>query len=271
MHLAHICRHPVKSIGYEETKGAVLTEGRPLPFDRIWAVAHEAAGLGAELTGWAPKRSFLRGAGSADLMAIACHSHDDGRLSLTHPRAGQITLDPATEGTALIDWLRPLWPANRPAPSHICARPGPVDTRDALADTPAPHIAVLNLASLRDLSQRIGQDLSIHRWRGNLWLDGLAPWGEFDLIGQSLHIGSARLRIVERITRCKATTANPVTGVWDADTLGALQAGYGHADFGVYAVVETGGAVSVGDIVTPGADPGTGHATGHTTGHGDTG
>lgn len=232
--------------------GAVLTQGRPLPFDRIWAVAHESAGLDVELTDWAHKRSFLRGAGCAELMAIACHSHDDGRLTLTHPRAGQISLNPDTDGPALIDWLRPLWPENRPAPSHICARTGPVNARPALADTPEPHIAVLNLSSLRELSARMGQDLSIHRWRGNLWLDGLAPWAEFDMIGQTLQIGTARLRIVQRITRCKATTADPATGVWDGDTLGALQAGYDHTDFGVYAVVEAGGAVAVGDTVTPG-------------------
>ncbi|SDW87909.1 MOSC domain-containing protein [Roseicitreum antarcticum] len=258
--LAHICRHPIKSIGYEETKGAVLSQGRPLPFDRIWAVAHADAGLGRELPDWAPKRSFLRGAGCAELMAIACESHDDGTLTLTHPRAGQITVNPDLDGPALTDWLRPLWPANRPAPAHLCARPGPAAGRGALADTPAPNIAVLNLASLRDLSQRTGQDLSIHRWRGNLWLDGLAPWAEFDLIGQTLQIGSARLRITARITRCKATTANPATGAWDADTLGALNAGYGHADFGVYAVVEDGGAIAVGDAITRGTDHGGGAA-----------
>ena len=29
-------------------------------------------------------------------------------------------------------------------------------------------------------------DLSIHRWRGNLWVDGWAPWAEFDWIGQDI-------------------------------------------------------------------------------------
>ena len=35
----------------------------------------------------------------------------------------------------------------------------------------------------------------------------------------------------------------------DADTLGALQATYGHQDFGVYARVITGGTIAVGDTV----------------------
>ena len=54
----------------------------------------------------------------------------------------------------------------------------------------------------------------------------------------------------ERITRCKATTVNPETGRIDADTLGALEAGWGHQDFGVYAEVISGGPVAVGDAVS---------------------
>jgi uncharacterized protein YcbX len=91
----------------------------------------------------------------------------------------------------------------------------------------------------------------MERFRGNLWLDGFEPWQEFDLVGRDLRIGGAILRVRERITRCKATTVDPSTGVSDADTLGALQAGWGHQDFGVYAEVVTGGAVAVGDPVVP--------------------
>jgi uncharacterized protein YcbX len=91
----------------------------------------------------------------------------------------------------------------------------------------------------------------MERFRGNVWLDGLAPWAEFNLVGSDICVGGATLRIRERITRCKATTVDPETGVSDADTLGALEAGWGHQDFGVYAEVVTGGAVAVGDPAVP--------------------
>ena len=51
----------------------------------------------------------------------------------------------------------------------------------------------------------------------------------------------------EPITRCVATHVDPETGVVDADLLGALQAGWGHKDFGVFAEVVGGGRVAVGD------------------------
>jgi uncharacterized protein len=87
----------------------------------------------------------------------------------------------------------------------------------------------------------MGQPLSMHRFRGNIWVDGWAPWSELDLIGQEITIGTARLRVEEPIGRCRATGANPETGVQDADTMGALEAGYGHTDFGVFARVIEGG------------------------------
>jgi uncharacterized protein len=55
--------------------------------------------------------------------------------------------------------------------------------------------------------------------------------------------------VEEPIGRCRATGANPETGAFDADTMAALDAGYGHTDFGVFARVIAGGAVRAGDEV----------------------
>ena len=247
-HLARIIRHPVKSAGFEELATVTLEAGRALPWDRHWAVAHAGAPFGAHPDGWASKLHFLRGWASADLMAVSCtFDPSGGALTLRHPRAEAVTLHPGTaEGNArLIDWLRPFWPEGRPEPAHVVRVPG-----QAMTDTPDPWVSILNLASNRALGQRMGRDLSIRRWRGNLWLDGLAPWEEFDLVGREIAIGPVRLRVEERITRCRATAANPETGRFDADTLGALEAGWGHEDFGVYARVTEGGTIRPGDPVT---------------------
>ena len=244
MRLSHICRHPIKSIGYEELQGASLTEGRALPFDREWAVLHEAA-KSASLAQWAPKMNFLRGVAGPDLMAIRA-TLDEGARSVTldHPTAGGITLRPDTEGARLVDWLRPLWPADRPAPASVVTVPG-----QAMTDWPDPFVSILNAASNADLGRRMGKGLSIHRWRGNLWLEGLEPWAEWDLVGKRLAIGGAVLEVRQRITRCKATTVNPATGKSDADTLGALNTFFGHQDFGTYAVVVQSGPIALGDKV----------------------
>jgi uncharacterized protein YcbX len=118
-----------------------------------------------------------------------------------------------------------------------------------MTDSDFPSVAILNHASLRALGDRLGADLHMERFRGNVWIDGAATWAEFDWIGRELRIGGATFRVRERITRCKATTVNPDSGRIDADTLGALQAGWGHQDFGVYAEVVAGGPVAIGDEV----------------------
>ncbi|MFN4204620.1 MAG: MOSC domain-containing protein [Tabrizicola sp.] len=244
--VALLVRHPIKSAGYETVPEAALTEGAAFPFDRVWAVAHAAARLSEPPT-WAPKLQFLRGWGSAELMAVSCTSDPDrGEVTLSHPRRPTESFrpdDPA-DAARLIDWLRPLWPGTRPEPARVVRVPG-----QALTDQDQPLISINATASLADLSVRMGVALSPHRFRGNIWIKGWAPWAELDLIGQEIAIGTARLRIEEPIGRCRATGANPETGMQDADTMGALEAGYGHTDFGVFARVVAGGRIAVGDEV----------------------
>ncbi len=246
--LAHVCRHPIKSVGHETLAAVTLAPGAALPHDRRWAVAHAEAGLTADPGRWIPKSQFLRGVTGHALMAVTARFDPaSARVRLAHPEVTQIDVAPddPEDAQRLLDWLVPLWPADRPAPHRILRAP----REQPFSDMPAPYVAVLGMGSLRALGEVLGRGLSMHRFRGNLWLDGLVPWAEFDLIGREIGIGEAVLRIEERITRCKATTANPETGRADADTLTALEAHYGHHDFGVYATVLRGGTVRPGDPV----------------------
>jgi hypothetical protein len=244
--VARLVRHPVKSAGFEAVDEAQLTPGAAFPFDRVWAVAHAAARL-SDPPGWAPKLQFLRGWGSAELMAVSCRSRPETReVTLSHPRRPTASFrpdDPA-DAARLIDWLRPLWPENRPEPARVIAVPG-----QAMTDQDQPLISINAMASLAELSARMGRDLSPHRFRGNIWVEGWAPFAELDLVGQEIAVGTARLRVEEPIGRCRATGANPETGEQDADTMGALKTGYGHTDFGVFARVIRGGTVAIGDEV----------------------
>lgn len=239
--LAQIWRHPIKGIGAEALDHVELAAGLPLPLDRAWAVLEDG---GDATDGWRSCRNFLRGAKGASLMAVTARVDGNG-IHLSHPDRPDITVTPGTDVAAFFDWLAPIYPADRrPAAALVAAPP------EGMSDAPFASVSVLNIASLRALGERLGQTLDPRRFRGNLWLDGLAPWEEFDLVGKTLAIGSARLEIVEPITRCRATESNPETGRRDADTLRALNDGWGHQDFGTYAMVRAGGPIAVGDPVT---------------------
>lgn len=240
-HLAAICRHPIKAHGREELASIVLSEGECLPGDRRWAVAHEAARLEP---GWNPCANFHRGAKAPSLMAITARTEGDA-VTLSHPDRPDLTFRPdmAEDLGAFLDWVMPISPPDRARPARI------VSAGRGMTDSDFPSVSILGMASLRALSQRMGQALSPHRFRGNLWIEGTAPFEEFDWIGRRLRIGGAVLEVRERITRCRATMANPETGRIDADTLTALENGWGHSDFGVYAVVVEGGPVALQDGV----------------------
>lgn len=239
--LAHIFRHPIKAHGREGLASVTLTEGRCLPYDRHWAVAHEAATL---MPGWNACMNFTRGAKTPALQAIdAALDEDTGVLELTHPDLAPLRFAPDTPDgkAAFLSWVAPLMEAGRAQPKRL------VSAGRGMTDTDFESVSILNMASNRALGQRIGQDLGLDRWRGNLWLDGLAPWEEFDLIGQEIRLGATRLKVIERIGRCRATMVDCATGRIDVNTLNALEDGYGHTDFGVYAVVTQSGVIRAGD------------------------
>ena len=239
--LAEITRHPLKGHGRESQASVVLAAGECLPWDRHWAVAHQAARLGP---GWNPCVNFARAAKAPALMAITSVL-DEARaeLTLTHPQRGSITFRPddAADLPRFLDWVGPLNPPDRAQPASIVA------AGRGMTDSDFPSVSILSRASLADLAARMGVSLDPARFRGNLWLDGAAPWAEFDWIGREIRIGGALLMVQEPITRCSATTVDPATGISDADTLDGLETHFGHKDFGLYATVVQGGKVAVGD------------------------
>ena len=81
--VAALWRHPIKGHGRETLDRVTLTEGQTMPFDRRWAIAHEAAR--ADGSEWAPCAEFSRGAKVPALMAIDAttgNGYADGVLGL---------------------------------------------------------------------------------------------------------------------------------------------------------------------------------------------
>lgn len=244
--LAHIHRHPIKSIGGEELGRVSLGAARRLPGDREWAVLTEAGERNAQASQtdgqpdrWLPKSCFVRGVSAAPVQAVRGGWQGD-RLALQHPDQPDLTFDPETEGARLVDWLVPLWPAEAPAPTRL------VRGAAIWTDQKWPWVSILSLSSLADLEARCGQPLGIDRWRGNLWVEGWAPFAERELIGQAIRIGPVELRVTAHIGRCEATSANTKTGRRDIDMLATLERHYGHTDFGIFAEVVTGGEIETG-------------------------
>lgn len=118
-------------------------------------------------------------------------------------------------------------------------------------------LSMLGRESVEELARQARLDdlPDPRRFRNTLLLEGGSPHAEDSWVGGRVRAGAAVLRVVERDTRCSLTTRNPDSGQRDLDTL-RLIAAYrprpdGEVCFGVYAEVEQGGMVAVGDTVEP--------------------
>ncbi|SEV97397.1 hypothetical protein SAMN05444851_0629 [Aliiroseovarius sediminilitoris] len=240
-HVAEIWRHPIKSHGREPLLHVTLRADECLPYDRHWAVAHEATKL-EHSNRWVPCSNFSRGAKAPSLMALeASFDAASNTVTLTHPSQPGVTFNPdrAEDHARFIEWVIPLCPANRAAPVRI------VKADRGMTDTDFPSVSLINLASHAAVEKQLGQELSPLRWRGNLFLTGFDAWEEKDWVGKTVRVGEVEIEVREEITRCLATAANPRTGQRDADTLGALNQGWDHQEFGVYGYVTKPGRVHV--------------------------
>ncbi|PUB14183.1 MOSC domain-containing protein [Yoonia sediminilitoris] len=243
--VAALWRHPIKSHGREALETVTLAQGQTMPWDRRWAVTHDASKWNADDPQWAMCRNFMITTGTPTLAGIwATVDETTGTVTLRHDQLGSHSFrpdDPA-EHAGFLSWVAPLCPADRAQPQAVVAAP-----QRGMTDTDFPSISIMTRASHKAVAAQLSQPLETERWRGNIWLDGTDAWEEENWVGKTLRIGSAELHVQSPIQRCKATMANPRTGKRDADTLDALRRGWNHQNFGIYATVTKSGTIAIND------------------------
>lgn len=245
MRVEHIYRYPVKGLTAEALEEAMLSPGECLPHDRRFALAQGDAPLDPAAPTWLPKRNFGCLAQNAGLALL--HSAFDpktGELAIRAPEGASLLTSTRTEaGRAEISAFLAahLGEAARGTPRFVEA-PG-----HNFTDVAQKCVSIIGLSSLAALERKVGVRLDPLRFRANIYVSGARPWAEFDLLGQEVLLGGARLRVFKRIIRCPATEVNPETAERDAQPPRWLREHFGHADLGVYAEVLEGGRVSVGD------------------------
>ncbi|MCW3475966.1 MOSC domain-containing protein [Limobrevibacterium gyesilva] len=247
MRIDRIYRYPVKGLTAEALEEVAVEPGCALPWDRAFALAQGDAPFDPAEPKWLPKTNFMclrQNATIARLKASFDARH--GKLTITAPdgsRIEEIALD--EPGRARIGaWLTAYLGAEARGAPRFHHVPGHV-----FGDQRTPVISLINQASIADLEQHVGVRRHRRRFRANIYFSGAPAWSEFGWVGQELIIGSARLRVLKRITRCPATEVNPDTGLRDANPIAELKATFGHADLGVLAEVVEGGRMALGDSI----------------------
>lgn len=252
MKIESLYRYPVKGLTPERLAGATLSPGRCIPFDRTFALAQGDANLNTEDPAWISKVNFLCLAKNPAAARLRTKFDEaSGVLTIHDPAGEDLTASPFTaEGrTALTSYLTAfLGPEARygtdgTAP-HFHHFP-----QHSFCDHKTQVISLIGLGSLAALEAAAGAPREKLRFRANIYIEGIAPWAEFDLLGKTLAIGGSRMVVQERIDRCPATMVNPETAEKDANPVKELREHFGHIDMGVFAEVICAGNIRPGDEI----------------------
>jgi GntR family transcriptional regulator/MocR family aminotransferase len=247
--LKNIYRYPIKGLSAQPLLGVELQAKKPFPHDRVFALVRPGAPFDTSDPRWGKKGLFVMLMLEEALARVrTLLDVETMRLTITQGNRQLIVADLEDEAARAeveeIFWQ--LVPALRSAPTLVRSKDG------HFMDKPDSVISLINLATVRSLEAQWGIKIDPLRFRANLYIDGAAPWEEFDWVGSDIRIGEALFRVDRRNGRCGATNVDPETGRRDLDIPGSLRAAFGHKELGIYLVAREGGKLSVGDqVVTP--------------------
>jgi uncharacterized protein YcbX len=241
-------RYPVKGLTPEPLPRAALRAGQALPADRRYAIENGPSGFDPQAPQWMPKTQFLMLMRNERLAALHSRFEDATNL-LTIRKDGRVVasgdLETAAGRTAIESYFTGNFARELRGPPKV------LSGRDhSFSDVARKVISIINLGSVRAIEDMLG-GTAVHplRFRANLYVRGWPAWHELDLVGQTLAIGAARLRIVKRIVRCAAVNVDPETAERDLEIPPTIMRRFGHMDCGIYGEVIADGEIGVGDAV----------------------
>lgn len=247
--IASIYRHPVKGFTPERLTSVTLEAGACFPCDRLYAVEDGPSGFDPAAPDHISKMKFTV---LAKIPAVAkartAYDAASGVLSATaegYERfAGDLRTDAGRAGFEA--WLGGLLGEEVSGPLRVIEGPG----AHRFMDSRSGYVSIVNLASVRDLGQRLGMSLDPLRFRANLYVEGWPAWVENDWTGRTLSVGGVTAEVLKPIVRCAATHVDPTTAERDVELVKALFDNYGHMFCGIYLNVTEGGEVAEGDGVS---------------------
>ena len=118
------------------------------------------------------------------------------------------------------------------------------------SDIKEKYVSIINLETIKSLSEIAGFYIDPIRFRANIYLKNLDPWEEVSWLNKAILSKSSELLGIREISRCAATNVNPKTGYRDINIPNLLLKNFGHMNCGIYAQVTKGGFLKKNDTLT---------------------
>ena len=252
-------RYPVKGFAPESCETlTVLEEGR-IAGDRT--LGFRFANVAVPDEAWSKKYDFVVLANTPGLARLDLR-FDPRAFHLRLSHASKLLVEDGLDvpgrrriATALQDYVLSLDenPLTR-HPERCPLRLIGDGVRPRYQDNEAGQVTLHSRESLAALAAASGaSQLDEQRFRTNVVIDGVDPWGELGWVGGVIRIGSVEFDVVKSKVRCLATHANPRTGERDVPVMKILMRTFGQKEptFGVgMLTLGAGGDIHVGDAVS---------------------
>lgn len=257
--VAALYRYPVKGFAPEECETlTVLDEGR-IAGDRVLGVRF--ADTEAVDDAWSKKTGMVALVNTPGLARLHL-KFKQKELRLTISLNSAVLVDEVLNGegrkrvaAAVADYVLKL--DENPLSGHPERLPLRI-IGDGITpryhDSEAGQVTLHGRGSLKTLAA-VFDDLEVseHRFRSNVAVDGLGAWEEQSWVGRKVRIGKVDFEVVKPKLRCLATHANPKTGERDLPILTTLVSAFGQEKptFAIAMVTSgAGGLIHVGDEVS---------------------
>ena len=110
-------------------------------------------------------------------------------------------------------------------------------------------VSLINVQSIIDFQKKIGKEIEVPRFRGNICIDGLKAWEERNWIGKIIKINDILFKVEKNIPRCVAINLKPKTDNNSLNLLHSLKKTYNHFDMGIYLTPLNDGKIKISDTV----------------------
>jgi uncharacterized protein len=238
-------RYPVKGLTPEPLRSAPLRIGQTLPADRRYAIENGPSGFDPAAPSWKVKTVYLMLMRNERLAGFNCR-FDDATHVLTIQRDGEVVAQGDLESASGRAVIEGFFAANFAdelrGPPKILSASG-----HSFSDLARKVVSIINLASLAEIETMVGAAVHPLRFRANVYVTRWPAWHEAGLVGETLRIGAARLKVVKTITRCAAVNVDPDSAARDLEIPPALMRHRGNNECGIYAEVIEDGDIAIGD------------------------
>lgn len=245
--------YPFKGLSPQRLTEVTLEAGRGFPLDRGYALARADGLYRPDMPGSLSKFEYFMLAKNARLAGLSTWLDSDGKTFTVRVR-DHLVLEcdlSSDEGRRAAqdffarvldcpDDLKPVIAASKTRRFTDAARNN---------DEQMNAISVINLASVRELADRIEAPIDPLRFRANLYIDGLPAFAEADLVGREFTVGTATVRGIKPTVRCPATEVNPANAHRDLPIPRLLAHHFGHTRLGIYITMLSGTTLRPGDPI----------------------